>query len=150
MATAAQTRTYSDNASKTFIIGLEDYFYGEHGSLEVSGSSVSLNNGMVSAGSAVLEDGARDCVIGAHDFTGNKAPELVVARRTDGKVTANVYTLNDGKWLKIGRVGAAGAAEIRVFRQVISIRSGEALYSWTWHGAAFDFKSSDGSAEPVL
>ena len=33
--------------------------------------------------------------------------------------------------------------EIRVFRQVLSIRSGEVLHSWTWHGSQFDYKRSN-------
>ena len=37
----AQVRTYSENASKTFVVGLDSYFYGEAGSLsfEAAGRS---------------------------------------------------------------------------------------------------------------
>lgn len=146
----AQTRTYSDNESKTFIIGLENYFYGLSGMLEVNGCNVAIQDGVVSVGDVVLEEGSADAVIGAHDFTGNRVPELVVARRSAGAVSVTVYAFSGGSWAVVGRAGSPDAGEIRVFRQVISIRRGDALLSWTWHGSKFDFKSSDGSPEPVL
>ena len=150
----AQMRTYSDNESKTFIIGLESYFYGENGTLDFSVGNADfkalLASGTVSVNDTELEAGEGATVIGTHDFTGNRAPDLVVARKKDGGVYANVYTYADGKWKLVGKVGSTGAEEIRVFRQVISIRSGEALRSWTWHGNKFDYKASDGSSEPVL
>jgi hypothetical protein len=37
----------------------------------------------------------------------------------------------------------AGGKEIRVFRQVVSIRSGDVLHSWTWHTDRFDYKGSN-------
>lgn len=151
---SAQTRTYSDNESKTFIIGLESYFYGESGALEFklgeSAYKAQLTGGTVTVGGKVLEAGVGDTVIGVHDFTGNRNPELVIARRTPDAVLASVYSLKDGQWQLVGKVGAKDAKEIRVFRQVLSIRKGDALLSWTWHSGAFDFKSSDGSPEPVL
>ena len=150
----AQTRTYSDNESKTFIIGLDSYFYGDSGTLDFkvgdSSHKALLSGGTVTVDGRELEAGAGDCVVGVHDFTGNRAPALVVARRSNDSVRAAVYTLGSGKWQLIGKVGAGGASEIRVFRQVISIRSGEALLSWTWHQSGFDFKSSDGSPQPQL
>ena len=150
----AQMRTYSDNESKTFIVGLESYFYGESGTLDFSIDKAdfraSLTSGTVSVNDVELEAGDGPTVIGIHDFTGNRAPDLVVARKKDGGVYANVYTLADGQWKLVGKVGSPEAAEIRVFRQVLSIRSGNALRSWTWHGNKFDYKASDGSAEPVL
>ena len=150
----AQMRTYSDNESKTFIIGLESYFYGESGTLDFSidkaDFQASLASGAVSVNGAELESGEGDTVIGIHDFTGNRAPDLVIARRRDGGVYANVYAQTGGEWKMVGKVGSPQAEEIRVFRQVISIRSGSALLSWTWHGNKFDYKASDGSSEPVL
>ena len=150
----AQTRTYTDNESKTFIIGLESYFYGDNGTLDFSAAGASwhalLVSGTVSVNGQELEAGEKDTVIGVHDFTGNRNPELVIARRSAEAVTATVYTLVNGQWQQVGKVGSKNATEIRVFRQVISIRSGEALLSWTWHGSKFDYKASDGSAEPVL
>ena len=151
---AAQTRTYSDTESKTFIIGLESYFYGESGTLDFSVDKAdykaSLNAGTVTVNGEELESEESATVIGTHDFTGNRAPELVVARRVDGGVYANIYTLSKGEWQLVGRVGSTDASEIRVFRQVLSIRRGSALLSWTWHGNKFDYKASDGSAEPDL
>ena len=153
-AAMAQTRTYSDNASKTFIIGLESYFYGENGTLDFKVGEVSFNasltSGTVSVNGEELEAGEGDTVIGIHDFTGNRNPELVVARRSAEAVTATVYSLVNGQWQQVGKVGSKYATEIRVFRQVVSIRSGEALRSWTWHGNKFDYKASDGSPEPSL
>lgn len=150
----AQMRTYSDNESKTFIVGLESYFFGESGTLDFSidkaSFKASLASGAVSVNGTDLESGDGDTVIGIHDFTGNRAPDLVVARRRDGGVYANVYTLDGDEWKLAGKVGSPDANEIRVFRQVLSIRSGSALLSWTWHGSKFDYKASDGSAEPVL
>ena len=150
----AQMRTYSDNESKTFIIGLESYFFGESGTLDFSigkdDFTASLSSGAVSVNGEDLEAAEGDTVIGIHDFTGNRAPDLVIARRRDSGVYANVYTLTGGEWKLVGKVGSPEATEIRVFRQVLSIRSGSALLSWTWHGSKFDYKASDGSAEPAL
>lgn len=150
----AQVRTYSDNASKTFIVGLESYFYGESGALDfVCGSEAvhaALSVGTVSVGGTELSRGAADAVVGIHDFTEDRIPELVVARRLPEGLTATVYTLSGGTWRVIGQMAAPGAKEFRVFRQVVSARRGEALSSWTWHGTAFDFKASDGSPEPIL
>lgn len=150
----AQTRTYSDNESKTFIIGLESYFFGDSGTLDFSidkaDFQASLASGAVSVNGVELETGEGDTVIGTHEFTGNRAPDLVIARRRDGGVYANVYTLANGEWKLVGKIGSPEATEIRVFRQVLSIRRGSALLSWTWHGNKFDYKASDGSSEPVL
>ncbi|MBQ9410182.1 MAG: hypothetical protein IJU21_01090 [Bacteroidales bacterium] len=154
LSATAQMRTYSDNESKTFIIGLESYFFGESGTLDFSigkaDFKASLSSGAVSINGQELETGDGDTVIGVHDFTGNRAQDLVVARRKDGGVYANVYSLTGGEWKLVGKVGSPAATEIRVFRQVLSIRSGSALLSWTWHGNKFDYKASDGSSEPVL
>ena len=131
----AQMRTYSDNESKTFIVGLESYFFGESGTLDFfidkASFKASLASGAVSVNGTDLESGEGD------DFTGNRAPDLVVARRRDGGVYANVYTLDGDEWKLAGKVGSPDANEIRVFRQVLSIRSGSALLSWTWHGSKF-------------
>ena len=141
----AQVRTYSDNASGTFVFGLDSYFYGESGTLDfsVGGASVkvSLADGTVRSGDEFLESGSGDTLIGIHDFTGDKAPELMVARRSEGSVSAQIYSYASGAWVPIGRMDADGK-DIRVFRQVVYIRSGEVLNSWTWHGSQFDYKSS--------
>ena len=141
----AQTRTYSDNAAGSFVFGLDSYFYGESGTLDFSlgGSPVraQLSGGSVRVGNTLLESGSGDTLIGIHDFTGDKAPELVVARRNSSSVWAKIYTCSAGTWRPIGEIKADGK-EIRVFRQVLSIRSGEVLHSWTWHDSQFDYKSS--------
>jgi len=141
----AQTRTYSDNAAGSFVFGLDSYFYGESGTLDfsVGGSPVraQLSAGSVRVGDTLLESGSGDTLIGIHDFTGDKAPELVVARRNGTSVWAKIYTCSAGTWRPIGEIKAEGK-EIRVFRQVLSIRSGEVLHSWTWHDSQFDYKSS--------
>ena len=142
----AQTRTFSDNAAGSFVFGLDSYFYGESGTLDFSlgeaSVRVSLADGTVRAGDCLLESGNGDTLIGIHDFTGDKAPELVVARRNNSSVWAKIYTCSAGTWRPIGEIRADGK-EIRVFRQVLSIRSGEVLHSWTWHDSQFDYKRSN-------
>ena len=146
VAAQAQVRTFSDNASGTFVFGLDSYFYGESGTLDfsVGGTPVraQLSGGSVRVGNTLLESGSGDTLIGIHDFTGDNAPELVVARRNSSSVWAQIYTCSAGTWRPIGEIKADGK-EIRVFRQVLSIRSGEVLHSWTWHDSQFDYKSSN-------
>ena len=141
----AQTRTYSDNAAGSFVFGLDSYFYGESGTLDfsVGGSPVraQLSGGSVRVGNTLLESGSGDTLIGIHDFTGDKAPELMVARRSGDSVSAHIYSFASGDWRSIGQMEADGK-EIRVFRQVVSIRGVEVLHSWTWHTDRFDYKSS--------
>ena len=148
----AQVRTYNDNTTNTFIFGLENYYYGVSGQMDfqvggktfqavVSGSQVQLDG-------AVLDSGSGDTVIGIHDFTGDREPELVVARRDGDLLSVVVYQYAAGQWAVADHLNAPGK-EIRVFRQVISIREGDVLRSWTWHGKKFDFKASDGSADPT-
>ena len=95
LAAGAQTRTYTDNASGTFIFGLENYFYGRSGSLEFQADgktfNVGVENGDVSVNKAPLEGGMGEVVVGTHDFTGNRIPELVVARRNKGLVCLTLY-----------------------------------------------------------
>ena len=147
----AQVRTYNANTTNTFIFGLENYYYGVSGQMEfqidgktfqavVSGSQVLLDG-------AVLDSGSGDTVIGIHDFTGDRVPELVAARRSGDMMSVVVYQYAAGQWTVADRLNAPGK-EIRVFRQVVSIREGDILRSWTWHGKRFDFKASDGSADP--
>lgn len=153
----SQTRSYTDNQTDTFIIGLDSYFYGESGSLGFSVRSkdaravISGNNVLVDG--AVLESGTGEVIIGTHDFTGDRQVELVVARRDANSISANIYQFTGGEWSVIGRIGAAdsGAREIRVFRQAFTIRNKrtDALYTWTWHAPKFDFKSSDGISDPT-
>ena len=148
----AQVRTYSENASKTFVVGLDSYFYGEAGSLsfEAAGRSFQASvgaDGVFVGGQRLGSDG--DVVIGIHDFTGDRVPEFVLAQRVGESIGIWVYALNDGSWNALKMMSVRGAKEVRIFRQVISVRQGEALCSWTWHGDKFDYKASDGSAEPT-
>ena len=151
---SAQVRSYSDNASKTFVVGLDSYFYGASGSLDfvLGGHEMhaTLSDGTVSVNGTVLSQGPADTVIGIHDFTEDREPELVVARRLPEGVSAMVYARQEGSWTVIGKASAPDGREIRIFRQVLSVRSGEVLRSWTWHGRQFDYKASDGSPEPNL
>lgn len=152
----AQTRGYSDNASGTFVVGLDSYFYGASGSLdfELGGTThqASVSNGAVSVDGELLpgENADTETVIGVHDFTGNRIPELLVGRRTPNSVGATVYSFKDKRWQPVGQMLIQGGQEIRVFRQVVSIRRDGVLCSWTWHGNKFDYKASDGSPEPSL
>ena len=146
LAAGAQTRTYTDNASGTFIFGLENYFYGRSGSLEFQADGKSFNvgveNGDVSVNGAPLEGGMGEVVVGTHDFTGNRIPELVVARRNRGMVCVALYKLSASGWIPLASTDPVDGKEMRVFRQVISVRSGDTLHSWTWHGNKFDYKSN--------
>lgn len=156
-AASAQIKSYTDNETATFIIGLDSYFYGESGSLgfSVKGKDMraSVLEGAVSLNGEVLEEGEGDIVIGTHDFTGDRQVELVVARRSPENLYAVVYQFTSGEWKVIGRIGASGegAREIRVFRQAFTIRNKatNALYTWTYHAPKFDFKSSDGIEDPT-
>ena len=154
LGAAAQTRTYTDNATGTFIIGLESYFFGESGSIsfEANGKTVhaSVEGPMVSVDGVSMEKNDGETVIGIHDFTGNRTPELVVARRTQEGIAVTLYSLSAGTWSRLAAVGIPGVKEVRVFRQVLSARRGEVLSSWTWHTDRFDYKASDGSPEPSL
>lgn len=153
LVAGAQTRNYADNASGTFVFGLDSYFYGSSGSLEfdaygehfqasVSSSGVFVNGRFLEAGG--------DVVVGIHDFTEDRQPELVLAHRLSASsVSVSVYARQGGQWKLTGQMrGTGGVTEVRVFRQVVSFRRGDVLYSWTWHGSRFDFKASDGSPEP--
>ena len=146
-----QTRSYSSNASKTFVLGLDSYFFGEEGTLtfQAGGKNVeaALISGDVKLGGTLLSSGEGDSIVGVHDFSGNGVPELMVARREGAMLNAEIYTLRSGEWKLVEKM-AAEAKEIRIFRQVVSIRSGDALLSWTWHGDKFDFKASDGRPKP--
>lgn len=147
----AQVRSYSDNAAGTFVVGLDSYFYGQAGSLsfEAAGQAFQASIGPegVSLGSQRLHSTPGDVVIGIHDFTGDRVPEFVVARRLNNTVGLWIYVLNGGLWQPLKMMSVRNATEARIFRQVISVRSGEALCSWTWHGNKFDYKASDGSPE---
>ena len=153
----AQVRTYNDNTTNTFIFGLENYYYGVSGQMEfqIDGKTFQavVSGGQVLLDGSVLESGGGDAVIGIHDFTGDRVPDLVVASRSGNRIMAEVYTLVNDETTLIGRIGAEGEGitDIRVFRQAITIKNHKkgAMYTWTWHKTVFDFKASDGSADPT-
>ena len=158
-AAAAQVRTYGEMETKTFVIGLSDYYFGDAGSLsfrDAAGNAVpvTLSAGrVVSAGLELTGLPAGNTLLGAHDFTDDGGPELVVGTRGAGLVKAQVYRLAGGKWTLVGIVGARGdVEEIRVFRQAMTVKdkASGTLYTWTCHGGKFDFKSSSGGADPAL
>lgn len=142
----AQTRTYSDNASGTFIFGLDSYFYGRTGSLEFEANGqtyqVTVDNGDVYVNDTALEGGRGEVVVGIHDFTGNRIPDLVVARRNGSMVALSLYKLSGRDWIPAASIDPVEGKEIRVFRQVVSVRNGDQLHSWTWHENRFDYKSN--------
>lgn len=153
----AQTRSYTDNATSTFIIGLESYFYGSEGSLNVRRGDrtvlFQLSGGKVEADHVLLEAGEGATVIGSHEFTGDHSPEVVVGRQTADSLHLRVYSYDKGVWKCIGHLGAGGDGirEARVFRQAVTIRNHRTnvLYTWTWRAGQFDFKASDGSPDPI-
>ena len=158
VAASAQVKSYQDNETSTFVIGLDSYFYGDNGSLGYKVKSkdicASVFDGAVYVNGDVLEQVGKDeIVIGTHDFTGDRKVELVVAHRTEDMLFANVYKLTGTEWKLIGRIGAADkdAREIRVFRQAFTIKNKRtnALYTWTYHAPKFDFKASDKIADPT-
>lgn len=110
----------------------------------------------------VAENGRRldsnEIVVGIHDFTGDREPELVVALRDKSGKGANgnglvVYVLEfkDGKWRSCGEIAAfdANIEECRIFRQVITIDTVNNFYTWTYRGSSFGFRSKDGSNDPA-
>ena len=156
LAAAAQVRTYGDMETKTFVIGLSVYYFGDTGTLSLSsGTTVSVSEHRVACGGQVLLENAPEgnTLIGAHDFTDDGKPELVVATRGEGMVKAQVFRLSGGAWTLLGTVGARGdVEEIRVFRQALTVKdkTSGTLYTWTCHDGRFDFKSSAGGADPAL
>ena len=157
LGAAAQVRSYGDMDSKTFVIGLDSYFYGSTGALDFSiGSAAyqaSIAGSKVSVNGTLLLNGQGETLVGIHDFTGDNVVELVIGSRTSQGVVARIYQLGGGKWKLIGKVGAfgSGVSEIRVFRQALTVKDKEsgALHTWTCHGGSFDFKSSAGGPDPT-
>lgn len=159
---AAQTRTYGDIEANAFVIGLDQYYFGDSGSLsfkvskkpfeaKINGGTVTLQHNSVTDTLAVRDETA--FIVGIHDFTGDRVPDLVVASRSGNQLVAEIYTLLNDETSLIGRIGAEGEgiSDIRVFRQAITIKNHKkgAMYTWTWHSKVFDFKASDGSADPT-
>ena len=143
----AQVRSYSDMTSKTFIVGLDSYFYGPSGTLDFNAGDQSFQvsvspEGVTVNGQRLGEGG--DAVVGVHDFTNNRVPELVLALRhpSSGAISISIYALQDTSWASVGQMEIQDADQVRIFRQVISARSGEVLQTWTWRDQRFDYKAS--------
>jgi hypothetical protein len=100
------------------------------------------------------DDRDNEFVIGAHDFTNDNSPELVVAEREpvgDG-IAIFVFQFDGSSWSPIGEIvtRGKGLSSPRIFRQAITLRGSGGLYTWTYHGSKFDFVASDGSSSPEL
>ena len=174
-----QIRTGSDVAAGNFAIGIDNYL---HVSAASGGKAAFDFSTRGQAFKAIAEDGTisvgetcllrhfaptmtaepaleipaftekAEIIIGIHDFTGNREPELVVAlrdRSTEGLVVY-VYSFENEAWKAIGTIAAFGpeVRECRIFRQVITIEAGTNLYTWTYRGGKFVFRSSTGSKDP--
>ena len=161
LTASAQIRTYGDMESKTFVIGLDSYYYGTSGSLSFTAAGIPFQAELSGGTLTVVRDGARTVLVsgqgealsGIHDFTGDGQPELLAAYRRSGIVLAYIYEFRHGAWTLIGKVGATGdgVSEIRVFRQALTIKDKDSgtLHTWTCHGGRFDFKSSAGCPDPT-
>lgn len=93
-------------------------------------------------------------VIGAHDFTNDNSPELVIAECEPGGngIGIFVFQFDGSSWSPIGEIvtKGKGLSGPRIFRQAITLRGEGGLYTWTYHGSKFDFVASDGSSSPKL
>lgn len=94
--------------------------------------------------------------IGAHDFTDDGQPELVISVRSASGDGLAAYILGyiSGKWACLGKMVTTGhnVRSCRAFRQTITIKDADSgtLYTWTWHDGHFDFLSSDNSSDPSI
>lgn len=161
-----QIRTGSDAASGNFVIGIDNYLKlstASTGSAAFDFSTkgkafkVITREGCVS----VLESGAKtpvsvlessegmeEMIIGIHDFTNDRQPELVVALRGGESLMLDVLEYDGaGNWKSIGEISASGqgVSECRIFRQVVTVDCAKGLYTWTYRGGKFQFRGSDGS-----
>lgn len=181
-ASFAQIRTGGDIDSGTFIMGLDNYFCGNAGGLNFTHGSdsyvVTLGGGVITVGAAEdegepqtvydaglvvpfitsinLPEISGDFVVGVHDFTGDKAPELVIGVRNSSASGVEAYILKktDDGWRSIGEIAVFGISgvECRIFRHAITVKNPAkgVLYTWTCHADKFDFKASDGTTDPSL
>lgn len=154
---AAQVRSYGEMDSKTFVIGLDSYFFGASGTLDFTTAGkpfqASVSGTQVSVNGSVLPVGGGEKLVGVHDFTGNGQLELVVGSRGGNAVAAYIFQYAGGGWQRIGKIGASGdgVSEIRVFRGALTVKdkNSGALHTWTCHNGRFDFKSSGGGPDPT-
>lgn len=101
---------------------------------------------------------SNEIIVGVHDFTNDHEPELVIALRdVSGKgahgdgIVVYVLEYAGGAWKSLGEMAAFGeeVEECRVFRQVVTLSDGKKMYTWTYRGSAFDFRSNTGSSDPA-
>jgi hypothetical protein len=95
-------------------------------------------------------------VVGAHDFTGDNNPELLIAVRDQTNHGIAVYIVECQKGVQWQTIGAMvskdkGIEECRVFRQTVSFKSESTgtLYTWTCHDGHFDFLASNHVDDPT-
>ena len=160
-AMRAQVRTASDIDSKTFVIGLDNYFVGNGGGLgfNILGKAfrVTLADGAVNvaregasegtelynkgltipfSNSFVIPEIMGEFVVGVHDFTGDGEPELVIAVKDASVSGVEAYIIQyyGGNWESIGEIAAFGSniSECRVFRQAITIKHPASGALYTW------------------
>jgi len=174
-----QIRTGSDIESGNFAFGIDNYLLvsaasGGKAAFDFStcgkAFKVIAEDGCVSVGETVLLEkyrpvlkvdkplgipafaGKPDMVIGIHDFTSNRNPELVIALRDPlaGGLVAYVYGYEKDCWKALGEIAAFGPEiyDCRIFRQAITVEDGENLHTWTYRGGKFVFRSSNGSKDP--
>ena len=160
-AMRAQVRTASDIDSKTFVIGLDNYFVGQAGGLGFTTAGkvfrVSLAEGAVTVAQEGSSEGTElynkgltipfantymipvimgEFVIGVHDFTGDGQPELVIAVKDASVSGVEAYIIQyySGKWESIGEIAAFGnnISECRIFRQAITIKNPSSGALYSW------------------
>lgn len=180
LAAFGQIRTGSDITSGNFAIGIDNYLrlssssdgkaafdfswggkafkaIAEEGTVSVGESRLLVGYAPVAASDPKLEipafAGKPEMIIGIHDFSADKEPELVIALRdlaSEGLVVY-VFAYQNNSWKGIGTIAAFGpeVCECRIFRQVITIEAGGNLYTWTYRGGRFAFRSSTGSKDPA-
>jgi len=95
---------------------------------------------------------SNEYVLGAHDFSGDGQPDLLLGvrdRKGDG-LAIFVFRHDGRNWQCIGEMATRGRhiTEARVFRQTLSFKDGAVMHSWTWHGNRFDYLSSDKANDP--
>jgi len=161
LVAAAQVRSAADIDSRTFVIGLDNYFVGSAGALGFSTAGRNFQARLSDHTVTVLEEGTGeekelyrngltipfsnsyaipnitgDFVIGVHDFTGDQQPELVIAVRDAAVcgVEAFIIRFNGNRWVSIGEIGAIGnnISECRIFRQAITIKNPATGALYSW------------------
>lgn len=179
LAAFGQIRTGSDAAAGNFVIGIDNYLRITSATGGKAGFDFSTGGqafkaiaeeGNVTVGDTALLDHfalalpgrglripafgeAPEMIIGIHDFTADREPELVVALRdlpAEGLVVY-IFSYEKGAWKVLGEIAAygAGVRECRIFRQVVTIERGEGLHTWTYRGGKFDYRSNSGSKDPA-